>query len=335
MQRIIHILADKKQSKNISKDSLAKELDIVDHWEMKGEDGLTWHTFLLDANDVQLFMDEVQPLLDDEKLRRVLVSELEVSLPLSEKEEETQKKKSKEAWLFSKISREELYNDVVEGASHNANYLLLVLFATIVGAIALLNDNIAIMIGAMVIAPLLGPIIALSFAVVIGDLALARMSIQSNIIGLGLCIITGFLIGMFTSLPEEGVLLGLTKIGYESILVALCSGAVGVITLTQPTRSSLVGVMVAVALLPPAVATGLFLGNYAWAHAAHTGLLLFVNIICIMLVGQGAFTLLRLKPHMKDWLEEKNAKKHYYRYLWLTSAALSLAVLAIVYIKEF
>ncbi len=335
MQRIIHILADKKQSKNISKDSLAKELDIVDHWEMKGEDGLTWHTFLLDANDVQLFMDEVQPLLDDEKLRRVLVSELEVSLPLSEKEEETQKKKSKEAWLFSKISREELYNDVVEGASHNANYLLLVLFATIVGAIALLNDNIAIMIGAMVIAPLLGPIIALSFAVVIGDLALARMSIQSNIIGLGLCIITGFLIGMFTSLPEEGVLLGLTKIGYESILVALCSGAVGVITLTQPTRSSLVGVMVAVALLPPAVATGLFLGNYAWSHAAHTGLLLFVNIICIMLVGQGAFTLLRLKPHMKDWLEEKNAKKHYYRYLWLTSAALSLAVLAIVYIKEF
>lgn len=331
-QRMISLLVDSSgQQKEMEFDH---ELEIIDRWEQSVGDNKKWTNLLVHVEDVQQFLDAAQPLLDDEKIIRITVSSVEASLPLTKKEKEDADVDEQKPWFFSKISREELYNEILHGVTINANYLLQVFFSTLVGAVALIDDNVPMLIGAMVIAPLLGPQIALGFAAVLGDLVLVRRALRTAAIGMGIVLLTSLVIGLFIALPDDGVLMGLTKIGYESVVVAFCSGAVGVISLAQPARSNLVGVMVAVALLPPAVATGLFIGNGDLMQAGRTGLLLLVNIACIVLAAQLSFTALRIRPHMHGWLEKKNAEKTYYRYLTITVGLLGLGVLLIAWIQH-
>lgn len=334
-QRIIYILTPNSKKTLLDEAGLDKEIDIIESWSLSCDKEQQWYAFLVNAEDVQAFTDAAQPLIEEEKIKRITVCTVEASLPLSKAEKKEQEERQNTPWFFSKISREELYDDVISGATMNANYLLLTLFATLVGAIALLNDNVPIMIGAMVIAPLLGPNIALAFAVAVGDLKLVRQSFRTGFAGIAIAFLVSAAVGLLFSLPKEGVLTALAKVGYESILVALCSGAVGVISLAQPGRSNLVGVMVAVALLPPAVATGLFIGAGAWHQAGHSGLLLAVNVVCINLAAQLAFTLMQIKPHMRHWLEEKNAKQTFYGHLSVSCILLSCFTLIIVWLKEF
>jgi uncharacterized membrane protein len=95
------------------------------------------------------------------------------------------------------------------------------------------------------------------------------------------------------------------------------------------------GIMVAVALLPPTVATGLFAGAGLFENAGYTALLLVVNVVCIILAAQLTFTVLKVKPTMRNWLEEKNAEKAYYQYLSVFSLVMFIAILTIVWIREF
>lgn len=333
-QRTISILV-KNGKDSFDESQWTKDIEIIDHWELAGKDDSRWIVYLIHADDVQSLLDNLQPFLEKEQVGRVTVSTVDTSLPISKQEQEREKEKQDQPWFFSTVSREELYDKVQDDASFNINYLLLVFFATVVGAVALLHDNLAVLIGAMVIAPLLGPNIALGFASVVGDLALAKRALLTMGVGVGMVLGVSFLIGLFYSLPDRGVLIGLTKLGYESLILALCAGAVGVITIAQPMRTNLVGVMVAVALLPPAVATGLFLGNGTGYDAARTGVLVLINIASITLVAQVTFTILHVKRHMRGWLEEKTEEKTYYRYMGLTTSILLMSVILFVFLKEF
>ena len=75
-------------------------------------------------------------------------------------------------------TREELYNEIEKGAKLDGNYLLLVFLSTIVATIGLVENNVAVIIGAMVIAPLLGPNIALAFSTSLGDTRLMLRAAQ-------------------------------------------------------------------------------------------------------------------------------------------------------------
>lgn len=129
-------------------------------------------------------------------------------------------------------------------------------------AIGLIESNVAVVIGAMVIAPLLGPNLAFGLGTALGDASLMRKSALTNSVGILLAIALSVLIGLFTlfdvSSPE---LIPRTQVGLDSIALALASGAAAALSLTTGLSSVLVGVMVAVALLPPAVTFGLMLGH--------------------------------------------------------------------------
>ena len=95
-------------------------------------------------------------------------------------------------------SREELYHVIEQNAQIDLNYFLLVILSSIVAAVGMLENNIAVVIGAMVIAPLLGPNIALAFGTVLGDSKLMLRALVcsgirhafgiSIIICIGLCL---------------------------------------------------------------------------------------------------------------------------------------------------
>ena len=132
--------------------------------------------------------------------------------------------------------------------------------STIVAAIGLLEDNVAVVIGAMVIAPLLGPNIALSFATSLGEGKLLWSALKSNVIGMFVALILSVLIGLLWPLNfDSHELMARTDVGMDGIVLALVSGAAAVLSLTSGLSSALVGVMVAVAILPPTATLGLML----------------------------------------------------------------------------
>jgi hypothetical protein len=79
-----------------------------------------------------------------------------------------------------RVSRQELYHDVFDSSKLTNTYMIMIVLSAIVAAIGLIKDNVAVIIGAMVIAPLLGPNVALSFATTVGDGELGRNALKTK-----------------------------------------------------------------------------------------------------------------------------------------------------------
>lgn len=109
----------------------------------------------------------------------------------------------------------------------------------------------------MVIAPLLGPNMGLSLATVLKDRDLARISITSIMIGIVIAIVVSFIIGVIVHFDPSITAITLrTDVAVGTIFLAFASGIAGSVAFTSDISSALIGVMVAVALLPPLVVFG-------------------------------------------------------------------------------
>jgi uncharacterized hydrophobic protein (TIGR00341 family) len=227
-------------------------------------------------------------------------------------------------------TREELYNEVAKGARTDGNFIMLVVLSTIVAAVGLLEDSVAVVIGAMVIAPLLGPNIALAFATVLGDRKLAWQALKANLTGLGLAFAASCIIGVLwlTDLNSEQ-LMSRTEVGLDDLALALASGAAAVLSMTTGLSSTLVGVMVAVALLPPTAAVGILIGSGAFTAAGNAAFLLAVNVICVALAANVVFLAKGIRP--RTWLERRKARQSWNLQVGLWVLLLLLAITLIVW----
>ena len=208
----------------------------------------------------------------------------------------------------AKVARQELVEDIEDSIKFSWIYIIMVILSTVVAAIGILRDSEAFIIGAMVIAPLLGPNVALSFATTVGDIDLARRATKANLVGLltalAMATFLGFVVEVNTDLNE---ICSRTEVSLGDIALALAAGSVAVFSLTSQKYSALIGVMVAVALLPPLVVFGLLLGTGEWEDAFGAMLLLLTNIIGINLAGVLTFMLQGIYPD--KWWEADQAKK--------------------------
>ncbi|HDR90663.1 MAG TPA: DUF389 domain-containing protein, partial [candidate division Zixibacteria bacterium] len=98
-----------------------------------------------------------------------------------------------------------------------------------------------------------------------------------------------------------------TQVTHGDLIIALASGSVGVLAFTTALPTMLVGVMVAVALLPPLVVTGLLIGAGHMESALGATLLLLTNLICINLAGVITFYIQGVRP--LTWWDAEKAKK--------------------------
>ncbi len=234
----------------------------------------------------------------------------------------------KPAAKSARISQEELYNDIGDSTRVTGVYMLLVVLSSIVAAVGVLHNNVAVVIGAMVIAPLIGPNVALSFATTLGDVDMARRALKANAVGLatalGVSLLLGAVLTIDTSTPE---LLSRTRVGLGDITLALASGSAGVLAFTTGVSTTLVGVAVAVALLPPLVVLGLLLGSGNFNLAYGALLLLLANLICINLAGVLTFLYQGVAPKM--WWEADRAKRATRKAIALWAVLLFVLVLII------
>lgn len=308
---------------------LAREHDALDIWTGHEDDeGRQAVRILIPANRYPLLLDALEGRLHTSQNARIVVFPVDATLPRLEQEAGSDEKEQKKATA----AREELYHDVAQGARFDGNFVLLVLLSTIVAAIGLLENNVAVIIGAMVIAPLLGPNMALALGTALGETDLMWRALRTNLGGILIAFLIALLIGIvwpIASLSPE--LLSRTDVGLAGIALALASGAAAVLSLTTRVSSVLVGVMVAVALLPPATAMGLMTGSGHYQLAIGAGLLLATNIVCVNLSAKLVFLFKSVKP--RTWLEQQKARQSMTVYLliWLVSLVI---LSSIIYLRH-
>lgn len=305
---------------------LAKQHEALDIWTgHEDEEGRQAVRVLIPANRYPALLDDLEGRLHTSSNARIVVFPVDATLPRVEEKSGEEKEKSRVT-----ASREEIYKDVSQGARLDANFLLLVALSTIVAAIGLLEDNVAVVIGAMVIAPLLGPNIALALGTALGDTELMWRAFKTNLSGVLLAFALSMLIGLFWPMHMlSGELLARTDVGLAGIVLALASGAAAVLSLTTRISSVLVGVMVAVALLPPTATMGLMVGNGRFNLATGAALLLATNIVCVNLAAKLVFLFKSVKP--RTWLEQQKARQSMTAYivLWLVTLSILIAVITI------
>ncbi|UTF54718.1 TIGR00341 family protein [Natronosalvus rutilus] len=195
----------------------------------------------------------------------------------------------------TRISREELQARAEDLAPATSTYVILLVVSTIISTAGLLLDSAATIIGAMVVAPLMGPALAASVGVVVDEDELATRGVVLQVGGLAAAIVTAALVGWLlrgTVLLPPG--LDITTIPQVreritpnalALFLALGSGVAGVISLTRNVGSVLVGVAIAVALVPPAATAGL---GIAWGSpmvVVTAGTLVLVNLLSINLTA--------------------------------------------------
>ena len=320
--KIVEVVADDSYIDSIK--NIVKKNDVPDFWVVSSEsEGRKVVRILVKPEQRQTILDALQGILSTSLSARVVVIPIEATLP---REEEPEKKTK--IISAAETTREELYNSIGKNARLNQTYLLLIFLSTVVVAIGLLKDNVAVVIGAMVIAPLLGPNLAMALGTALGDTDLMWKAFKTGLAGMSLALVLSILIGIFWPLNVESrELLARTYVGLDSAVLAMASGAAAVISLTSGIPSILVGVMVAVALLPPAATMGLMLGAGQTDLAYGAAFLLAVNIVAINLSAKLAFLIQGIKP--RTWLEKKKAKQSMLSYIiiWVLTLAALLFVI--------
>ncbi len=291
---------------------LVAEHEPVSMWDGDSSEDLCWLRVLINAERTQALLDALgERFAANERFRVVLVS-IKATLPKLEEEKATselsEKDKREAASNSSRISREELYQDLTAGTDVNVIYITAVALSALVAAIGLMRNDVAIIIGAMVIAPLLKPNVALGLATTLGDAALAWRALRTSFVGIATAAGVSLLVGALFSIdPDTPAIAQRSTVGAGDIALALAAGAAGAIAMTSGVPAALIGVMVAVALLPPLVVAMLHCTEGRWESAGGAGMLLIVNVICVNLACVATFALRGIRP--RAWYEADRARR--------------------------
>ncbi|NLH06697.1 MAG: TIGR00341 family protein [Chloroflexi bacterium] len=266
-------------------------------WHEPLTDGKTRHTILVIAEDAEDVMDAVEEQFSSDEGFCLYVVNVEAVLPRPRLLPAPEADDDEENRQDLHVSREELYTDVIDSFHAWPIFILLVTLAAIVIAIGMALNDVTVVIGGMVISPLLGSLVALSLSNALADTHLGRIAIQRTGAGLLVGFCTAALIGQFFDIPPTlTMILQNSRVDLGSIALALAAGAAGALAFTRGIPQALVGVAVAVALLPPVITAGMMVGSGEWAIALRALLLLVANLISITLAGVVVFVALGVRP---------------------------------------
>jgi uncharacterized hydrophobic protein (TIGR00271 family) len=205
------------------------------------------------------------------------------------------------SWLNPKVTQfegEELERDADESSLTSLDYLVLITIAAILAAFGLVLNSSAVIIGAMLVAPLMTPLIAFATGIAIGKIKIMRQAAGTLLQGIFAALLVAFIVGWLSSTNiVTAEMAGRGNVTFLDMGVALASGFIGAYAKTRSNiASSLAGVAIAAALMPPLVTVGLAISFGEWALAEGASLLFLTNIVSITLAAWITLFWLGLRP---------------------------------------
>lgn len=229
-------------------------------------------------------------------------------------------------WLrptLTRIEQDEIVREANVLASMNIDYATLIVVSAALATLGLLLDSVAVIIGAMLVAPLMQPLIALATGIVVGRVDTAQRALVTLVLGVLTALVMAFVLG--TVLPISAPTTEMLARGSPSLLdavVALASGVVGAYaTARKDIPAALAGVAIAAALMPPVctIGLGLALGDADLAFGA--ALLFLTNIVCIISAGVIVFGWLGMRIQEYEYVSSLRQ--------WVALALLLVVTLAL------
>jgi len=202
--------------------------------------------------------------------------------------------------LFTKLGFDPAYLSTfedklfIEGpqtARRLVTFFTLLLLATVIANYGVLSNSIATVIGAMIVAPLMGPMMATTSAVVMGSLPRALRAFALTVAGIFAVIVFSFLLSLivpsFTiSFTSNGEITSRINPGLYALLTALGAGAAGAFIISRSEiADALGGVAIAISLVPPLCVVGISLRAGQWSAALGSLLLFMTNFLAILFAG--------------------------------------------------
>ena len=248
-----------------------------------------------------LFGNFPRTMLDKAPCPTVLVSPYEANGRL---ENQLRRYLSRFHFRLTPDEQEDMRRMAYELSAVNLDFMVLIAIAATLASLGLLADNTTIIIGAMLVAPLMQPSIAIAAGIATRHFALVRRGFGTLLTGIPVAILIAIICNTLVQnvLPTTQML-ALSRPTTIDVLIAFASGFMGAYaTVRKDISTVLAGVAIAVSLTPPLCALGLFLAIGRSEQAMGAGLTFLANVVCVVLAAWLVFILvgMRAMPDQHD-----------------------------------
>jgi uncharacterized hydrophobic protein (TIGR00271 family) len=207
--------------------------------------------------------------------------------------------------LFTYASEErfkELFTSLRSDARIHSFFVVLMLLSTILATTGLYLDSASVIIGAMLLAPLMGPIVSLAMGILRQEERLIARSIVTIALGVAIALLTAAVMTMFfRNIPVTGEMQARLSPTVFDLIVAITAGVAGAYTKSyKEILQSLAGVAIAVALVPPLAVAGIGLGRLDLVFFSQAFLLFSTNLVGITFAATFTFRFLGFSPAVKS-----------------------------------
>ncbi|MGI9327060.1 MAG: TIGR00341 family protein [Pseudomonadales bacterium] len=204
------------------------------------------------------------------------------------------------SWLFPQLHPNDyadLYEKLQSGSRWNTDFIVMLSLASGIAALGLLQSSPAVVIGSMLLAPLMTPMIGMGLALNQGNKRLAYMCFRAIGRGFLAALVISFVVGRLTpgsDLTPE--IFARTEPNILDLLVALFSGMAAAYAIARPSLAgSIAGVAIATALVPPLCSVGISLSYWQYHEAVGAIFLLMANVLAIILAAAATFRMMGLR----------------------------------------
>ncbi len=241
----------------------------------------------------------------------------------------TAKEERVAAFREEQTRQETVRQNIRDSATLNSPYLIMNALAAVVACYGLLQNSVAVIIGAMIIALLLGPITGIALSLVDGDQALLRRALAAEVGGVALVLLIGFTTGkIHADMTLGSEIMGRTSPNLLDLIIALAGGAAGAYaTISRRLSAGLVGVAIATALVPPLCSCGICFAHGLYRAGGGAFLLFLTNLVAIQSVTSLVFWLNGF--HRLTHSDKKTVLRRF------APSTLLLAALAVFLVRSF
>lgn len=221
--------------------------------------------------------------------------------------------------ILDREQRVDLSERIRASSTSDTDFVFMMVVSTALAALGLMQGSTAVVIGAMLVAPLMGSLLGAGLALTQGNVQLFLEALKTVVVGIFIAIGVSTLVGLLN--PGYEPSLEIEARGNPDLLdlgIAFASGMAASYAQARPNvASSLAGVAIAAALVPPLAVVGIALTNDRPMIAANAGILLMTNVVAIILGAALIFRMLGLKvPHAEGEPEDRRG--------WVRAATLGL-----------
>lgn len=242
---------------------------------------------------------------------KALEGDNHVNIDNLEDEEIKEKKEAKlesykqfvaEQFSNKKVDYPEVRVRIEANALPSKMYFVMNILSAIIASYGLVTNSAAVVIGAMLVAMMLGPITGVALAIIDHRMPLLRKSLITVFLGISLVVLVGFIVGwLHKDQPLTVEILSRTQPTSMDLMIALAGGTAGAYAMVSPHLSvAVVGVAVATALVPPLAASGILFANGEMQMGLGALLLALTNIIAIQFTNALVLWLLGFRRLVDD-----------------------------------